>query len=212
MPNLLIMSFEAFSASSRQMYPQLFPKILSRAAVHESVTAEDALNYIGSGWPNIILVSDSTITRVENQELFLATINWVRCGCTIVFMGFFATTIETKVLNAIFKDYFNLKWRAVEYASHDVRLHHTTDNNMIRGASLVSSFEASALYLSRVPADEVVYVGGPSKLAYAAFARVGLGKVGYIGDENFEEAPERLIVAMCHLDRLEDSLQAPDGL
>jgi hypothetical protein len=41
----------------------------------------------------------------------------------------------------------------------------------------------------------------PKNVAYGAFSRVGLGKLGYIGDVNFGEEPERLILAMCHLDR-----------
>jgi hypothetical protein len=212
MPNLLVLSLEGFSASSRQMYPQLFPKVLSRTAVHESLTPEDALNYIGSGWPNIILTSDSAITNEENQDLLAATIDWVNHGCTIICMGFFSSTTEYDQMNAIFKDHFKLRWRVAEYTSHDVRLHHTVDETMIRRASLVPDFHARAVYLGHVPASEAVYVGGPANVTYAAFARVGLGKVGYIGDVNFGEEPERLILAMCHLDRPEDSLEATEEL
>jgi hypothetical protein len=206
MPNLLVISLEGFSASSRQMYPQLFPKILSRTAVHESLTTEDALNYIGAGWPNVILVSDSAIIEDENSELLAATINWIKHGGTIVFMGFFASTVESDKLNAMFKEQFGLKWRVSEYGSHDVRLHHSVDENMLRKASLVRAFQAKAVYLGHVPTSDIVYAGGPRNLAYAAFVRVGLGKVGYIGDVDFGEEPERLILAMCHLDRSEDSL------
>ncbi|KAH7065791.1 Isochorismatase-like protein [Paraphoma chrysanthemicola] len=206
MPNLLVISLEGFSSSSRQMYPQLFPKILSRTAVHESLTTDDALNYIGSGWPNVILVSDSAIVEEENREFLAATIEWIKHGGTMVFMGFFASTIEFDKLSAMFKEHFGLKWRASEYGSHDVRLHHAVDENMLRRASLFHEFQAKAVFLGHVTTSDLVYTGGPKNLAYAAFTRVGLGKVGYIGDVNFGEEPERLIIAMCHLDRPEDSL------
>lgn len=71
------------------------------------------------------------------------------------------------------------------------------------------SFNSKAVFLSRVPTAETVYVASASaaNVAYAAYARVGLGKLGYIGDVNFGDEPERLILSMCHLDRPEDSLQ-----
>jgi hypothetical protein len=209
MPNLLLVSLEGLSASSRQMYPQLLSKILSRTNVHESLTSEDALNYIKTGWPNIILVSDPAIVDQNNRDLLTATIDWVKHGCTVVFMGFFAATIQEPRLNAMFKEHLGLKWRAAEYTKHDVRLQRHFDETMIRRANLVPEFHPKALYLSHVPASEAIYTGGSSNVAYAAFSRVGLGKLGYVGDVNFGEEPERLILAMCHLDRPEDSLVAP---
>jgi hypothetical protein len=210
MLNLLILSLEGFSASSRQMYPQLFPKILSRTAVHESITAEDALNYIGSDWPNIILVSDPAIMDETNRDLLEGIVNWVKHGCTMVCMGFFSSTIQHDIMNALFREHFGLKWRASTYTSYDVRLQRTVDETMIRKASLIPHFQAKAVYLGHVPTTELIYAGGPSGVAYAAFARVGLGKLGYIRDANFGEEPERLILAMCHLDRPEDSLEVTD--
>jgi hypothetical protein len=207
MPNLLIISLEGFSASSRQMYPQLFAKILSRTVVHESITVGDALNYIRSGWPNIILVSDPAIMDETNRCLLEVIIDWVKHGCTMVCMGFFSSTIEHNTMNAMFREHFGLRWRVVSDTSHDVRLQRTVEETMIRRASLVTNFQAKAVYLGHVPANEVVYAGGSSNVAYAAFARIGLGKLGYIGDVNFGEEPERLILAMCHLDRPEDSLE-----
>jgi hypothetical protein len=209
MPNILIISL-GDSASSRQLYPQLSPKIISRAVVHESLTVQDALSYIGSGWPGIIFVSDSAITDKENKRLLTATVDWVKHGCTMICSGFFSSTIEYNVMDSLFKEHFGLKWRVAAYTTNDVRLHHTMDETMIRRASLVPNFRAKAVYLGHVPASEVVYDERSANLAYAAFARVGLGKLGYIGDVNFGEEPERLILAMCHLDRPEDSLEATE--
>ena len=44
MPNILVLSLEDFSFSSRQLYEQLLPKLISRAAIHESLTIQDAMN------------------------------------------------------------------------------------------------------------------------------------------------------------------------
>jgi hypothetical protein len=206
MSNHLVISLGG-SAVGRQMYPQLSSKVLSRAVVHESLTAEDALSYINSGWPRVILLSDAAVTNEESQHVLAAAADCVKQGCTMILMGFFASTIEFDVMDAVFKEYFGLKWRVSAYTSHDVRLHQTIDATMIRTPSLVSEFRAKAVYLSHVSATEIVYDGGSASLAYAAFARVGLGKLGYVGDVNFGEEPERLILAMCHLDQPGDSMQ-----
>lgn len=202
-----MISLEGFSASSRQMYPQLFSKILSRTAVHESLTADDVFNYLGAGWPNIILVSDPAIVREENIELLRALVDWVKHGCTMILMGFFSSTVEYDEMNKLFREHLGVKWRVAEETSHDTKLLHNIDETMIRTSSLVPDFGAKAVWLGHVPPHQTVYTAKHSNVAYAAFARVGLGKVGYIGDVNFEEEAERLIVAMCHLDRPEDYLQ-----
>ncbi|KAF2686230.1 hypothetical protein K458DRAFT_298936 [Lentithecium fluviatile CBS 122367] len=211
MPNVLVLSFEGFSFSSRQLFEHLLPKLLSRAVVHESLTIQDALHYISSGWPNILLVTDPIITEEsdESKRLLAEVVNFTREGCTTILMGFFAAAVNYDRLDEILKDDFGLRWRVSEYTKHDTRLH-SLDENLIRASSLVPTFCAKALYLGHVPTAQTIYGGrsGANPNAYAAFARVGLGKLGYIGDVNFTEEPERLILAMCHLDRPEDSGQS----
>jgi hypothetical protein len=208
MPNVLVVSLEGPSVSSRQLYPSLFGKLLSRTAVHESLDPDDALNYIRSGWPNIVLVSDPGITRAHNEDLLDAITDWITHGGTLLLIGFFVTTTDGSILDALFKKQLGLRWRVAEDGtSHDIRLHTSIDENTIRRASLVPDFIAKAVFLRHVPSNEMVYTGGPKNLAYAAFARVGLGKVGYVGDVDFTEEPERLAIAMCHLDRPEDIFQ-----
>jgi hypothetical protein len=210
MPNVLVLSFEGFSFSSRQLYEQLLPKLLSRAIVHESLTIQDALNYVLSSWPTIILVTDPSITldNEESQRLLEAISGYTKHGCTTIFMGFFAETVEFENLETMFKLHFDLPWRAAELSKHETRLL-AIDESMIRTASLVPSFYANALFLAKVPVAQTVYSGplGNTLSTYAAYGRVGLGKVGFVGDTNFGDEPERLILAMCHLDRPEDSLQ-----
>jgi hypothetical protein len=213
MPNILILSFEGFSFSSRQLYEQLLPKLLSRAVVHESLTVQDAHSYISSSWPNFILVTDPIITEdtEESKQLLEEVVKFTKHGCTTILMGCFASAVEFGRLDQILKDDFGLRWRVSEYTKHDTTLH-AMDENLIRAVTLIPTFYAKALYLSHVPMAEVVYSGrgGADPNAYAAYARIGLGKLGYIGDVNFTEEPERLILAMCHLDRPEDSGLSPN--
>ncbi|KAH7359624.1 hypothetical protein BKA66DRAFT_574098 [Pyrenochaeta sp. MPI-SDFR-AT-0127] len=212
MPNVLVLSFEGFSFSSRQLYEHLSPKLLSRAAVHESLTIQDALHWIHSGWPNIVLVSDPVITTAESKTLLDTLVEYTKHGCTTVCMGLFAPAVESQDLDNFFKA-FHLRWRAGKSAQHEAKLV-SVDANMIRTDSLVPSFYADALFLSGAAHEQLVYHAfDPSATAnaYATYGRVGLGKLGYIGDTGFGEEAERLILAMCHLDRPEDSLNHMEG-
>ncbi|KAF2270283.1 hypothetical protein CC78DRAFT_528761 [Lojkania enalia] len=191
MPNVLVLSFEGFSFSSRQLYPQLLPKLLSRATVHESLTIQDALNYVSTGWPSIILIADAVITyeMEESQRLLGAIVDFTKQGCTTIFMGFTAETVDHRRLNTIFKEEFDLRWRVAELTRHDTNLL-PLDEFMIRTKCLVPAFYANALFLGKVPTSQIVYSGtsGSALTAYAAFTRVGLGKLGFIGD----------VITPCH--------------
>lgn len=219
MHNILVLSFEGFSFSSRQLYQQLLPKLLSRATLHESTSVADALSYIAVGWPSTILVSDPFITLEtdEAQRLLDAVVRHTKQGCITVFMGFFSSTVQYPRFDHILKHGFDLPWRVGAYTSGTNRLMNP-ESNLLRRAGLIPSFYTKALYLKKVPTSHTIYSGpnsgthtpyshSSSGTAYAAYANVEFGKLGYIGDVNFEEEPERLILAMCHLDREEDWLQ-----
>ena len=128
MPNVLVISLEEFSFSSRQLYEHLLPKLLSRAAIHEATTVQDALNYILSGWPNVILIADPVIAEDtdEHRRLLEVVADHTRHGCTTVLMGLFAVAIESETLDSRFKEYFDLRWRVAEstLTRHGVTAHH----------------------------------------------------------------------------------------
>lgn len=164
-----------------------------------------------AGWPSVVLVTDPVIAEdtEESQQLLETIADYTKNNCcTTIFMGFFVAAIEAEMLEYIFKEHFEVKWKADgEPGTHEARLG-ATDQSMLRTATLVPKMIANAAWLTGVPPSQIVYFGPIEKRAvYAAFARVGLGKLGYIGDTGFGEEPERLVLAMCHLDRLEDSIQ-----
>ena len=212
MPNVLILSFEGFSFSARQLYEQLLPRLLSRAAVHESTTFQDALNYIQSGWPNVILVTDSVIAEESDdaEQLLEAVADYTKHGHTTVLMGLFSASIDHKTLNFVFNEHFGLRWEVAESASHETVLANP-DESLIRTRTLTRNLYPEAVYLKKVSSSEAVYMtaGGVSHYVYGAITRVGLGKLGYVGEIGFGNESERLILAMCHLDRPEDS---PEGM
>lgn len=213
MHNVLVLSFEGFSFSSRQLYQQLLPKLLSRAVVHESSELDDALHFILSGWPSTILVTDPYITLEtdDSRRLLQAVASHTRHGCITVLMGFFSSTVKYPRFDHILKHTFDLRWRVASYTSDTTTLL-TPESSLLRRSSLIPSFYAKALFLGHVPIAQTIYSGSTGGSAYAACGSVGFGKLGYIGDVGFEEEAERCILAMCHLDREEDYLDDSDDL
>ncbi|KAF2808924.1 uncharacterized protein BDZ99DRAFT_42203 [Mytilinidion resinicola] len=212
MPFILILSLYGFSFSSRQLYPSLFPKLLSRATVHESLTAQDALNYLSTGLPSVILVTDPALSfdEPENKALLEAVVDWTKRGGTTIFMGFFAEAVELPQLENLMKSSFSLHdWEVDEHTSHEATLRPNIQT--VRTQSLEQFYYCKALWLRNVPSEDSVYsrsgnLPGTTPTTCAAFATVGFGKLGYIGDTEFGEEPERIIIAMCRLDIEEDNM------
>lgn len=209
MPNILILSLDGFVFSSRQLYEELLPKLLSRAIVHESCRISDALAYIQSGWPSTILVTDGVIAKNNPDSKLLreAVATATQRGCTTILMSFFPSSVEPEDLNVLLQEGFGLRWEAAMVAVLETILS-TPDPNLISRKNLTPLFRYEAAWLRRVPPTEAVYIAmyNGSVLAHSALGRVGLGKLGYVGDVNFTNEAEQLILAMCHLDRDEQAL------
>jgi hypothetical protein len=207
MPNILILSLEGFAFSSRQLYQELLPKLLSRAIVHEALDIGDALHYICSGWCSYILVTDAVIAKddPESNRLLAAVAAATKSGCTTVLMGFFSQSVRPQDLNILVRDGFGLSWESAMVGSSLETILSRPDPSIIRLANLEPIFRAEAHWLQRVPPAERVYMATHMgmTLAHSAIGRVGFGKLGYIGDINPTEESERTILAMCHLDHRE---------
>lgn len=144
----------------------------------------------------------------ESQMLLEAVADHTKHHCcTTILLGFFAASIEPEALEDIFKHYFDVKWKpAGEPETYEAHLV-ASDQSLLRTTTLVPKMIANAVWLVGVPPSQAVYFGPTGRrIVYAAFMRVGLGKLGYIGDTGFGDEPERLALAMCHLDRPEDNI------
>ncbi|KAF2751346.1 hypothetical protein M011DRAFT_464079 [Sporormia fimetaria CBS 119925] len=203
MPNVLILSFDGFSFSSRQLYETLLPKILSRAIAHEALTIDDALKFIDTGWPSVILITDAVILNgsEESNRLLEAVHQITERGCTTISAGCFVSDAEVEDLNAAFRR-FGLRWKAGTYGVMDTVVG-LPDPNAIKLSNCIRAFRGEAVFLHGVPQSEAVYVttNVGRQLVYAAFGSLGFGKIGYVGDLRYAEEGERIVLAMCHLDR-----------
>lgn len=164
----------------------------------------------------MILVTDPVITQetADSQKLLDTVADYTKHHCcTTILMGFFVAAMETDTLDYIFKHHFGVRWKAMpeEPTTHEARLI-STDQCLLRSTTLVPKLAANAAWLTNIPPSQAVYFGPVERgMVYAAFTRVGLGKLGYIGDTGFDDEPERLVLAMCHLDRPEDRVRIDEA-
>jgi hypothetical protein len=190
---------------------KIMPRLVQRAAVHESRIVEDAVDCVSKDWPNAILIQSSLILRDEEPYTTLRNllIDRTRNGCTTIFMmGYFNHLFneldKSDAFEALLKDHLELQWKPMRRESviTDVVQH---EPDMLRTMNLSPMIQNGVTYLSGVPKEQAVYRARkqPERLASVAFARVGSGKVGYIGEIGGEA--DTLILAMCGLDRPEDA-------
>jgi hypothetical protein len=196
MLNILVITLAGDRSALFGISADIDHRLIQRAAVHESRTVEDAIQHITTEWPDVVLVQSSLILRGEDSSKTLRNhlIDRTRSGCTTIFMGFFA--------------HFELQWKPVrtDDVITDLVQH---DPDMLRTTNLPPTIQKQALFLGGVPKEQAVYRARqqPECLASVAFARVGSGKVGYIGELRSEA--DRLVLAMCGLDRSEDAPGQP---
>lgn len=177
--------------------------------------------------PAAIACTDAEITSSRLRSLGPQLIAYVReSGGICVFMGEFCRTADPPSLEIFFLK-AGLRWSlcttyhvhrtgdtfVLNQAAHDVannpknlssRIHCTSPqqghlaillkNVMFTDAWYVSESDATAVSCLAELVRQVTFVQTP-----VALARIGLGKVGYVGDIPDTEASDTLVLAMCGL-------------
>ena len=207
MLNILVVTLAGDPSTVFGVSDKIAPRLIQRAAVHESRTVEDAIESLSTDWPNAILVQSNLI--LDNEELSTTLRNHLiertRNGCATIFMGYFHwPNYKMDALEALFKDHFELKW---ELVTTNHVLTDLVENNpgLLRTTVLSPIMQNQDLLLRGVPREQAVYRARqqPERLASVAFAAVGSGRVGFIGGGGDEV--DRLVLAMCGLDRPTDA-------
>lgn len=163
--------------------------------------------------PSAVLAIDAAISKPENTEITEQLYAYVMAGGTLICCFNFSNHFDYVNAGSFFA-LWHLPWGAGSYLRTTVHLTKQTVKGMsTRG--LPASFSMKSLYLSDVPANQAVY--NPSsasriesrvfdanlfpidpKETPCAFAPVGRGFFGYVGDVNCEEAGTRVIMAMAN--------------
>ncbi|KAI6352124.1 hypothetical protein MCOR25_009540 [Pyricularia grisea] len=181
-----------------QSYASLITRITAKASsVQMAGTVDEAFSKLNqSPPPSVILVADGAITR--QRKLFERVIDLLRGGATVVLAGCFSSFVNSGELDRTFAT-IGLPWTGGPYTRENVKLRSSAVPGEIVGR-LPSAYTQKALFLSKVEeADKWYGRDGNHAEAAVAFARVGHGKLGYVGDVNGEDESDTVIMAMCGL-------------
>lgn len=200
-PTILILSPDSQSLFD-DVCACLITLLHDRAQVRRVDQAEAASNYLDSHRPDAILVVDAGIEERKYNTVRQKLRDYVWWGGTAVFCGVFSGFILSSDLGALFRTDFGLSWEAGSYCRATVRMNEPGAANLPSTAGLAPVYSQKALFLRNVECTAAIYVSdevAPRRQTPAAWAKVGKGWIGYIGDVNGEEATDLTILAMCGL-------------
>ncbi|KAK2596487.1 hypothetical protein N8I77_013375 [Diaporthe amygdali] len=161
--------------------------------------------------PAAVLITDAACTR-KYAHVWDAVIAYVRQGGIAIAVGQFSSFVKPNDIGPFFAK-AGLEWASGAYHRTTVTLKPQAAD--IAASGLRAHYSQKAVFLTGVHPDAVVY--GPDEnsvtesqvfptqtiedttQAAIAFAGVGNGKIGYVGDVNHEEGTNDAILAMCRL-------------
>lgn len=159
--------------------------------------------------PTAIILTDETLMGNHFRKLRLKFVQFARSGGVVIFCCFFAPRVEPPDQNRMWKTEWGLKWRKGDFHIQEYTLNAYRWSKLHgRDVKLPERKELKAFYLLRTEKLDAMYVStreaemnkafwaGPDRgRSPVCYAHVGLGGVGYIGDEMFVE----VIPVMCGL-------------
>jgi hypothetical protein len=207
-PHVLLIALDPRFAQSHPIFhTSLLNTIRSIATVHTMKTPVDVLLYLGRTTPKAILLMDAVI--MEYVAILQTVVQYAHQGGTVVCMpGHFNTDMLHEDFERFFAN-FGLSW-AVK-GCFKVRVFRDP-RIFISGWPV--QYVVEARFLKGMKANEVVYginardsdaiqalqiEKGDGSVAFAAFARVSTGALGYVGDAEESDISSAVILRMCDL-------------
>jgi hypothetical protein len=146
-----------------------------------------------------MLPSDDISTLRRFPETWANIIDYVRHGGTVIAMGRFSSFVRPNDIAAFFQK-ADLRWTQGIYQRLNVALrigHNAADLSL---AALPERYSQKSQFLRGIQPEAALYTadGIPSETAIA-LAKVGAGKIGYVGDVNAENETTKVILAICGL-------------
>jgi hypothetical protein len=207
-----------------------FNSLLARHADVEQVTTPAELRAVfgRETKPAAILCADASLTISTRMDLAEDATSYVRSGGTVIFMGCFSSFARWPDINVLFSR-FNVPWRSGAYTRCTMTLN--PKMTLLDTAGLATGFYQKALQVKDVAGCDAVYFPDVYREDYdddddeevdvearnaaaletlcvaektqtpAAFASVGAGKLGFVGDVNNEPhmGTRTMILRMCGL-------------
>ena len=198
-----------------EVYSQLYRALARNAYLSEVCDPVDAAAaLVSASLPNVVVVSDAALADKDHSAILEKLVEYTNNGGTLIFAMSFSSFFPMGRAREFFQRW-GLSWDAGDYHRTTVGLNPAGVPHPLSVTALFPSFSMKALHLKNVSPECSVYyptpesrieshVFPPDKIrpeqatqTPAAFAPVGRGFLGYIGDVNGEQGSTRLIIEMC---------------
>ncbi len=197
----------------QEINPDILPALAQKSVVRKANTLPQARRYLTSTTrPHAIIVADAAVTYPENHELLPRIVEYAKAGGTVVHSGTFSSTVLYPDLKAMFKNVWGLPWRVCAHTSGSHAV-----NPRVRGIStkeILKKCTVKSTRIDNVALEDAVYVS-PSEAkklnkppegqfssnktyeTFAAVAKVGRGRVAYMGHFSPEPITASLMLGLC---------------
>ncbi|KAH8655618.1 triacylglycerol lipase [Xylariales sp. PMI_506] len=216
-PDIFVFSLGSAQQQSlmQEVHSSLMSALANKYSLQRANNAEEALGLLEQNdQPRGVLVTDPGIVASKNLALSRKLSDYVRNGGRLVFGGVFSGEIRPNELGKYMKEKWDLPWEAGSYHRTTLYLNEQVANRPTSG--LPSSYSQKAVFLKHVDPDTAWYVATDRSVVESlvplpgseidlletavAFASVGDGWIGYVGDVNAEAETDTVILAMFDLD------------
>jgi ribonuclease HI len=179
------------------VHGNLVAQLASKARMQQVTTEETALALLNQKPPPpVILVADGAITR--NKKVREAVKDRLIEGATVVLAGCFSSMVTMGEFDRFFAR-MGLPWQRASYHRTTVMPRRGAIHSQLTGR-LPAAYSQKALFMKNVAPSAAWYTSDENSTeAAVAFAKVGAGRLGYVGDVNGEEETETVVMAMCGL-------------
>lgn len=213
-PKVLLVSLDLQPFFDEQ-YAQLINDLSTKADIQRVKGSGSALSRIsGESPPAAILITDAALSNEKSKApVWDAVLNYVRQGGTAVVMGHFSSFAQPLKIGPFFQK-AGLPWESGDYHRTDTALNPSVVPEGM-AERLPREYSQKALAVKNVAPGDVWYAAKPDSViqsavfspdnahrpgqAAVAMAKVGEGKLGYLGDVNAESESQTVVLAMCGL-------------
>ncbi|KAG6827821.1 hypothetical protein H0H92_010337 [Tricholoma furcatifolium] len=172
----------------------------AETVVKKALTTNNALVHLASPKLKAVFVADAAIAHSSNARVLTKLVEYARGGGSVVIGGSFSSWINPAEMGDFFKAW-GLNWKRGSYHRADFTLN--TSHNVVKKSSLPlpDSYSMKALQVQGFEPSGAIYreTGASALESPVVQSLVGKGRVGYIGDVNWEGGSIALLLAMLGL-------------
>ncbi|KAG6818393.1 hypothetical protein H0H93_005279, partial [Arthromyces matolae] len=159
------------------------------------LNVNDALTHLANPGLKAVFVADASFAKNSNAKVLSKLVEFARGGGSVVMAGSFSSFITPPQFANFFSKAWGLNWKAGSYHRATFKLNQSHDLAKSSFA-LPVSYSMKALHVQGIPSSAIIYKEDGSSESPAVQVAFGKGRVGYIGDVNWESSSITVLRAM----------------